>query len=369
VKRDLVLAPVFNSPSFTSVDAQAQRRLMARSNFVNSHNVSAAAASIAEGAPDVVYFWNLFGLGGLGLVAAVQWAGKPWVWHLMDAVPAFLCSIAPPHAPEGTLRPLASSVSAHLDGAYIACSERIVNEIEDAGISLGSDVTLVPNWIRGDQPQPRQVFFTGGELRVVYAGQIGPHKGTDVLIDAANDLLDNGFANFSIDIYGLGDTSVFEAEVNGSSLRDVVRFHPPRPHHALEELYDGYDVFAFPTWAREPFAFAPLEAAAHGCLALMSADSGNAEWFVDGVHCSKAARNGRAFARRLAAILEKRLDIAGVARRGQAAIWRDFHLNSVIGRIEGVLDERSKERRQEEDPREFYAVARLGEALIDRMIG
>jgi hypothetical protein len=41
----------------------------------------------------------------------------------------------------------------------------------------------------------------------------------------------------------------------------------------------------------------------------------------------------------------------------------------VIGRIEGVLDERSKERRQEEDPREFYAVARLGEALIDRMIG
>ena len=47
---------------------------------------------------------------------------------------------------------------------------------------------------------------------------------------------------------------------------------------------------------REPFGFAPLEAAARGCVPIMSQACGIAEWFVHGVHFLKAPRTAEAFA-------------------------------------------------------------------------
>src|SRR5206468_3185206 len=114
------------------------------------------------------------------------------------------------------------------------------------------------------------------------------------------------------------------------SLEGHVIFRGARSQADLARLYPLYDVFAFPTWQREPFAFAPLEAAWRGCVPLMSQQCGNAEWFVHGVHCLKAERNPDAFADAFAAILSGAVDLAPIARRASAVVGRDFHMNSLI---------------------------------------
>jgi glycogen(starch) synthase len=370
IRRDLQLAPVYNPQRFAPFSSSTWRHVLAASNFVNAGNTSILAEALQVTEPDVVYLWNLFGLGGLGLLACLAYTETPWVWHLMDAVPAFLCSLSAPHTPgQGPVHGLATAFGKSISGSYIACSQRVVDEVTSFEIELRDSIHLVPNWINGTLTSKRTDFFRGGHLRVVYAGQLGQHKGIDLLVEAASRLLSRGYANFSLDIYGLGDDSVVQALVNGSGLRGIVNLMGEQPASNLLGLYKSYDVFAFPTWRREPFAFAPLEAAAQGCVPLISADSGNAEWFVNGVHCLKAARDADAFATRLVEVLDGRIDLEGLARRTQAVVWSDFHLDSVLPRIESILEDAAGRRSLNPgDPGDLYALARLAEGLVGRFV-
>jgi glycosyltransferase involved in cell wall biosynthesis len=190
-----------------------------------------------------------------------------------------------------------------------------------------------------------------------------------LLVEAASILLDRGYANFSLDIYGLGEDSVTQSLINGLGLQGVVNLMGSRSPSELLDLYSTYDVFAFPTWRREPFGFVPLHAASRGCVPLMSADCGIGEWFVGGVECLKAARDAGAFATKLADILEGAIDLEPLARRAEAVVWRDFQLESVLSLIEDILSE-AADRPSEfgGDPADFYPLARLAEGLIGRFV-
>ena len=94
-------------------------------------------------------------------------------------------------------------------------------------------------------------------LRVVAAGQIAQHKGIDVLIEATAKVRELGFDNVQVDIYGNVEDHYFPTLVRRLGLDDHVTFKGSRPQAELARLYPTYDVFAFPTWHREPFAFAP----------------------------------------------------------------------------------------------------------------
>jgi glycosyltransferase involved in cell wall biosynthesis len=130
----------------------------------------------------------------------------------------------------------------------------------------------------------------------------------------------------------------------------------------LHEKYLSYDAFAFPTSEREPFAFAPLEAAARGCVPIISAVCGNAEWFIDGVDCLKVERHASAVADRIGKVLDGSLDLESMGRRAARVIRRDFHLDNVLPQIVNVLDAAIRENR---DPRnsteEAYRLAVLAE--------
>jgi glycosyltransferase involved in cell wall biosynthesis len=96
-------------------------------------------------------------------------------------------------------------------------------------------------------------------------------------------------------------------------------------------------MFVFPTWPREPFGVAPLEAAAHGCVPLISADCGISEWLLDGVHCLKALRTPAAFADALERVLDGIVRLEGISRRVRAICARDFHIDAVAAQIETAL--------------------------------
>src|SRR5206468_7168546 len=134
--------------------------------------------------------------------------------------------------------------------------------------------------------------------------------------------------------YGHPHTLEFPGAIRANGLGGHVTLKGTRPQEELLALYGDYDVFAFPTIEREPFGLVPLEAVARGCVPVISRRCGIAEWLVHGVHCLKADRSPRAFADAFAGVLDRRIDLEPLARRGAAAAWRDFHLDAILPRIE-----------------------------------
>ena len=369
IRAELELAPVYQFQRFQAMPERVQRHVISGASFVHAGNVRVLAETLEDVEPDVVYLWNLFGIGGLGLLGCLSHAGFPWVWHLMDAVPLFLCSVsAPDRAAERRIATLASEFGHFASGAYIACSTRVEREIRDAGVEMSGDVHLIPNWVPTPAPA-RRTLFDGGELRILTAGQLGEHKGTHIVVEMAAKLRDRGYVNFSVDVFGMGDAWPFRALASRFGVEEFVRFREPLGQAELFEAYGAYDLFVFPTWSREPFGFAPLEAASRGCVALVSADCGIAEWLVHRVHCLKAAREADAFADVAAAILAGNIPLDDLAHRAQQAVSRDFSLAALLPAIERVLSEAAGRRRDRPRPaRDFYPVARFAEGMITALL-
>ncbi len=307
------------------------------SRFLEAHGVSAAnvyalTEVLREFDPDVVYFWNLVGLGGLGLMTAAQHLGYPWVMHIMDVVPRVLCTLPFRVRPE-----VGRAFVRVLRGRYLCCSQTVLDEIIGGGVPIADQAVVVPNWVTTAGSPGRTDYMPGGRLRIVSAGAVSVNKGMDVLIRAAGLLRDRGRSDFSVDIYGPATDPFFPALIQQLDLGDRVRLCGVRTQAELAGLYPGYDLFAFPTWEREPMAFAPMEAAAHGCLMAMSQVCGNSEWFVDRLDCLKADRTPEGFAEAFEAVLTGRTSLPEVARRGMNVVLRDFHLDTIVRRIEKEL--------------------------------
>ena len=364
VDRMLEVPPIYNRARMQSMSAEVQQYLYTQASTVNPANTRAIAEALEEFEPDVAYLWNLFGVGGLGVLALLEHQGVPWVWHLMDIVPRELCRVAGP-------RPqLADELSRVFPGRYILCSSHLLGELRDGGIALGDRVTIVPNWTHGDPPAPRREFFAGGQLRLLSAsGELCEPKGTHILIETAARLRDHGFGNFTIDLFGREDDARFRTLLYKHEVADIVRLMGSVSHQELLELYRSYDVFAFPTWTREPSAFAPLEAAAAGCVPLFTSDCGNAEWMIDGVDCLKARRTPDGFAVRIGQVLRGEVGLDQIGRRAQSVAWREFHVSRAARKVEEVLLEAADERRARRGPAaQFVALARFAEGLVQTLL-
>jgi glycogen(starch) synthase len=337
----------------------------AESRYVNAFNVHALTTFLDEFDPDVVLVSNIVGLGGLALILTLQFMKVPWVWHLGDCVPRMLCSQS-----EEIVPPLAEEFTRQVRGRYIIVSQRLRDEIEESGVTLNGQVDLIPYWIVGDRPPPRQSFHRPGQtLRVMSAGQVARSKGADILIEAAASLRDAGLTDFRVDLYGRITDSYFPYLIRRLDLTEQVQLKGVLPQKELMALYADYDVFAFPTWEREPFGLVPLEAAARGCVPVMTRQCGIAEWLVHGVHCLKAERTAAAFADTLAEILRGRITLEPIARRGAAAAWRDFHIDTILPQIERKLVQASTQSRAGAgQPGDAYRLARMAEQLTQTLI-
>jgi glycosyltransferase involved in cell wall biosynthesis len=367
VVRKLQLSEVWNDYMFHHSSPVISHLIETESHLVNAFNVHALSREIEEFQPDVAYVWMIVGIGGLGLMATLQHLGVPWLWHLMDDVPLALCRLGGQGMP-----PLLREVDRQLDGRFLACSRQLVDEIEAGGVRLRPDVEVVPNWVIGPDPTARTRFYEPGTdtLRIVVAGQINRNKGADLIIETAARLRDRGYEDFSIEFYGNVNDPFFPALAKARDVQNHIRFEGFRPQAELAKLYLERDVFFFPTWPREPFAFAPLEAAWRGCVPLISQICGNAEWFVSGVHCLKAERRPEAFADSIAAILDGTTRLEPIARRAARVIGRDFHLDTQIVKVEQALD-RAARRVQDSDAgssSEAYRMALLAEKLSKVLI-
>jgi glycosyltransferase involved in cell wall biosynthesis len=359
VRRTLRLTDVFDQYCEDRSAPLALEMAWVEAMQINAFNVHSLIAELEEFRPDVAYIWMLAGVGGLGLIGCLQHLQVPWVAHLMDTVPVWYCMR------KGALEPaLAREYGRQVRGTYLACSRRLVDEIEGDGVRLSGEVEILPNWITGTTAPHRTGYLESGTLRIVSAGRVAEYKGARLIIEAARILQEEGYRNFQVDFFGKGEEDAFRAVVQEHGLSERVSFRGARPQAQLMELYGDYDVFAFPTWEREPFAFAPLEAAARGCVPVLSEICGNAEWMVHGVHCLKTPRTAEALATIFRDVIEGRIDLKPLGRRAAAVVRRDFHLDALIGRIERALDRAARAPRPAGGRAEdAYRLALLAEKL------
>jgi glycosyltransferase involved in cell wall biosynthesis len=294
----------------------------------------------------------------------------PWVWHLGDAVPYHLCSSRQlPGFPTEEFwgRPIPGLVEAfsrEFKGTYICCANRLAAEIAGYGIQMRGSMHVVPYWFHAVRATRRTEYLEGGTLRIVSAGALGPHKGTDILIEAAAALRDGGRTNFTLDLYGAVDSPTWQLLIDKLDLRAHVRLRGARPQAELALAYRTCDLFAFPTWRREPFGVGPLEAGAQGCVSILSESCGIAEWMVDGVDCIKAKRTVEGFRDGFASVMDGEIDLASLGARVTNTVWRDFHLDAVVPSIESLLREAAEAPREAPGrPAEAYSIALMAEKM------
>ncbi|MGL6097378.1 MAG: glycosyltransferase family 4 protein [Fimbriiglobus sp.] len=336
VVRRLRLTDIFDPITEANTPAPVKKLRYLEAFGVNPGNVHALTEVVAEFRPDVVYCWNLIGVGGLGLLAATQQLGVPWVMHLMDKVPRELCGLWPEAVPTPAM---VRTFLRLCRGRFLCCSRTTLAEIAVGGLDLADRTTLLPNWVTtaGSPDRAADSYRPGGTLRVVQAGALVPWKGVDITIRAAGLLRDRGHSNFTVDLFGFGDEVPYRTLVQSLGLAEFIRLRGPRTQAELYAAYPSCDVFSFPTWDREPMAFAPLEAAAHGCATVLPVRSGNSEWFEHGVDCLKAERCPEGFADALEALLTGRASVADLGRRGMARVLGSFRLDSAVEVIEAAL--------------------------------
>jgi glycosyltransferase involved in cell wall biosynthesis len=364
IHRALELQPIYSEARLDGLPASVGRYFHQLAGGVHTHNVCALGAIIDAFEPDVVYLWNLLGLGALGVLALLQHQGVPWVWHLMDQIPRQMFRFA-----NETPR-LTNELDRVFPGSYIVCSNRVLGEIRLGGVDLGDRVHVLPNWLSGTEQARRTSFYERGVLHIMSASaMLCEEKGTRIMIEVAADLRSRGLVGFTMDLYGRETDPRFRAMLHKHRVADAVRFMGPRAHDEILSLYRSYDVFAFPTLPRDPFPFVALESAAAGCVPLITQDCGAAEWMIGDVDCLKAPRSSSGFAAVIARVLDGEINLGGIGRRAQAVVSREFHISRVIAQVEHILRDAATRRRPPRgDLSEFFDLARFAEALTHVLV-
>lgn len=284
--------------------------------------------------PDVVYVWNLLGLGGAGMLDMLNIVGVPWVLHLMDRGPAETTKNTPPH--------VLGLFDAQGSGLYrtariITMSEHLLDEIRAVGgVGFPGPVDLVPGAVDLTAAAPHEPYLRDGTARFVAAGSVNANKGVELILEAGRVLQDRG-VRFSVDIFGDGDLPRYRDRAQSLGVADRVRFPGPRPQADLLRLYAGYDAFLFPTWHREPFGLAPIEAAGCGTPPIMTRVCGASERLVDGVHCIKIDRSAGSLAAAMQDVADGRTDLARLGRAGRRLAASDLSFGRCLDRVEAAL--------------------------------
>jgi glycosyltransferase involved in cell wall biosynthesis len=295
--------------------------------------------NIQEFRPDLVSIWNPLGVGGLAMMDLLNLIGVPWSLHLGDRVPVDIVQNVP-----DVVRGL---FNAHGNNLYerariLSVSQHLLDEIETvSGISFPHGADIVAGWADLSHAVPHELYLQEGRARFVAAGGIYPHKGIDLMLGASARLKAEG-VNFSLDLYGDGELPHYIDMTRSLQLQDRVRFMGPRAQSQLLPLFSGYDAFLCPTWERDPFPFAPLEAAGCGTPPIVTRNCGTSERLVDGVHCVKIDRTVEQLTEAMARVAAGQVDLARMGRAGQRLMKTDLSFERYLDRVEAALSNHAR---------------------------
>lgn len=212
---------VIRVPSMSDRSRSGLRRLFSLTSYAAS---AAVAARAYVRRPDAIWTYQV------GLPAFLQslWCASPWVHEVQDLWPDWsrssgLNMLAPLYGlltwEEALIYRRASHVTTISNGFARILGERGVPE---------ERITVLPNWandslfLRGSGPAPEGADEgLAGKFNVVYAGNIGPSQGLEVVVEAASLLATSPDIQFVLIGDGI-DRTRLQKEVTRRRLQNVL---------------------------------------------------------------------------------------------------------------------------------------------------
>lgn len=257
-----------------------RKRILRPRNWLSTAAVAVralgASRRLLRPKPDLVYV-NTITLPLWPLLARIR--SIPVLTHIheaeADASPLMLRALYLPHL---------------CANATVANSEFSRSIAARAYRSLGRRTRVIYNGVAGpDTASPARRSLADPPVHLAYVGRLSPRKGTDVVIDATAELIDDG-VDVDLDVLGEAFTGYgwyvdeLRETVTRRGLDSHVHFLGFRDE--IWETLEAADVVVVPSRAGEPFGNTAVEAALAGRPLIVSESSGllEATRGLPGVH-------------------------------------------------------------------------------------
>ncbi len=262
--------------------------------FHNPANGQELQRVITEIKPDVLYIWEITGLGVNTILSALGKLDIPIVFHLESYWLQYARSAETEQSYLRTRRLkklLIGTVPSLTYTSLIAASEAVKQAYVEAGCPP-ERIEVIYNGIDSrfvNIPKSKKAGASSGTKgrRLIYAGRLCVEKGVLVIFKALNILFnEQGKQDLHLSIFGDGDEGYIrelQAYTRDKNLTQFVTFHGKVPQDELIENYDNSEILLVPSLWKEPFGLVVAEAMARGLPVIASKLGGPAEIITHGV--------------------------------------------------------------------------------------
>lgn len=267
------------------------------------HNEAALKDLLRRFDPDIVHIWHLAQVS-VSLAFAIErrklthcyfvgdtwlarWEHDPW-YSLLDAVPRRVYL----RLPHRLLKSGLKAVSNIPSGALTLPNVHFVSHyLKDHALRAGKPVAgaEVIHWGIDPDRFPYKGESSTAPRRLLYAGQVVPHKGVHTAIEALSILVNQWrYPSLHLTIVGGGSSPQYVEELHRAvkwfGLEKHVQFVGQVPREHLVSIYKEHDVLVSPSVIDEGFGLVILEAFSSGLPVVATAAGGSAEILEHGVN-------------------------------------------------------------------------------------
>lgn len=270
--------------------------------FHYSPNVKELHRAIAELQPDVIYVWEITGIGLNTMLQALNQVHIPIVFHLESYWLHYALS---PQTEQTQLRTrwlkklLIGSVPSLTYASMIAASKVVKQEYAEAGcdaarievIYNGIDARFLNTPSQNDRTSdahegdrkdsPTLASVSVKDTQLIYVGRLCVEKGVMVILKALDLLVhEQGRSHFHLNIFGVGDEAYIKelhSFIQAKQLDTLTTFHGKVAQDELMRGYDQSDIMLIPSIWKEPFGLVVAEGMARGLPVITSNLGGPAE--------------------------------------------------------------------------------------------
>ncbi len=341
----ITVEPVFEPCLYYSLNrGQGVQRFQLERAFAGykTANVMALRSAICRLQPDLIYLFNIMGLGPVGILELSVESGVPTVCHLMDSWDSLFS------AHSGTVDVTLRWTQSKANSAAIACSEFTLASNSEVG-EFG-DAAIVPGGVPFPTTPP-PLHTEPLKPRFVYFGQLHRGKGVHKIIRAFQDALrESGRTGATLTIIGKGEPG-YVAELHRLAASDAasagaIRFEAYMTKDRLLEELPNFDLSFCPLLPIEPFGYAAVESVACGVPVVISREMPLFSFVKTGQPEALTLRNAndvKGMSRIMAGVIRGKTDLASLRATQFACFASEFNEASVVGeRLHSFLSARAK---------------------------
>jgi len=308
--------------------------------------------------PDLVYVWNPVGIS-LSVVSVSQQLELPVCYFVSDhwlqewqKDPGYgmwakqKAGLRRPFLWKGVLRLLNTvNLSSPPSPPNLHHVQFVSECLKRNALEKGQDVSKAEVIYWGvDTKQFQMTDKPHSSKRLLFVGQVSPHKGVHTAIEALNLLVQGGHESATLTIVGDSALTDYKTKlrqmVSSLQLEKNVRFIGQVRREEVPRIYQEHDILILPSVWEEPFSITALEAMSSGLAVVGTATGGSNEILQDGVNALVFRKeDSRECATCIARLFENPKLFAKIRREGRITIEQSHRIEQMVDKIENSLKE------------------------------